>query len=280
MKKIIAIVIGLLLIPTPAQADLITLDNYNIGTVSTHIKFAPTTVYKNDLSFTFDIFIDNSRYDIQMAYVSLFNCNGGLIGYKRFYVYKYGIDNFEDTYGNGNSSISKKITFNQKYGAPQNCIWDSYRLEVAIWQVGMDNSTEISRNTSGKYKTNVLDVPINGQQFTSSLALGVPEWKNPYTATVEQGFPSLQNHINEIQKITDAWNAATKALEEQKRLEAEAKAKAEAEARAKQILINSQNYAIDLYSGKSCWKKGKSMIISEITFQCVSKGKKLVWRVK
>jgi hypothetical protein len=75
--------------------------------------------------------------------------------------------------------------------------------------------------------------------------------------------------------------AEAKALAEAKeKAEAEAKAKAEAEARAKQILINSQNYAIDLYSGKSCWKKGKSMIISEITFQCVSKGKKLVWRVK
>lgn len=81
--------------------------------------------------------------------------------------------------------------------------------------------------------------------------------------------------------------AQAKALaEELARLKAEqekaalAKAKAEAEARERQIKINNQNYIIDLYSGIRCSKRGKYMIVSEITFKCVKKGKKLVWKVQ
>jgi hypothetical protein len=42
----------------------------------------------------------------------------------------------------------------------------------------------------------------------------------------------MQKHLDEINAITKAWEAATKALEENQRVQAELKAKAEAEAKA------------------------------------------------
>jgi hypothetical protein len=271
MKKIVALVVALLL-PMPfANADIFTLDNHNIGTIKNHVKFVPTVIDKTSTTFTFQIFIDNSMKDIDMLYLSLFNCNGGIVGYKRVYASKYGWDNFEDTYGGGKSTILKSFVFNNKLSyIPTQCIWESYRLQVSIWQVGMDNSTEISRATSGKYITNVIDVPINGQPFSGSLAIGVPDWKNPYTQTTPTPTQPnwIETHIQDINKIADGWNKATEALEANRKAEAEA-------LKLSQLM---QKLKRDLVNGTDCKKLNATKLAGGKTFVCKRINKKLVWR--
>jgi hypothetical protein len=266
MKKILALILIALFIPmSPANADISSLDNYNIGTLKNHVKFVPTVIDKNNSTFTFHIFIDNSMKDINMLYVSLFNCNGGLVGYKRVYADKYGSDNFEDTYGAGKSTILKSFIFNNNPSyIPTQCIWESYRMQVTIWQVGMDNSTVISRATSEKYITNVIDVPVNGQPFSGSLALGVPDWKNPYlptpTPTITATQPNwIETHIQDINKIAEGWKKATEALEANQKAEA-------------------LRLQIKATSGTPCYRAGAAKYVGNKRFVCTKQNKKLVWR--
>lgn len=264
MKKIVALVVALLIPMSSASADILSLDNHNIGTLKNHVKFVPTIIDKNSPTFTFQIFIDNSMKDIDMLYLSLFNCNGGLIGYKRVYADKYGWDNFEDTYGGGKSTILKSFVFNNNPSyIPAQCIWESYRMQVSIWQVGMDNSTNISRATSGKYITNVIDVPINGQPFSGSLAIGVPDWKNPYAQTTPVPTPTqpswIQSHIEEINKIAEGWKKATEALEANQKAEA-------------------LRLQIKATSGTACTRAGAAKYVGNKRFVCTKQNKKLVWR--
>lgn len=266
MKKLIALILTFLLIPiSSASADIWSLDNHNIGTVKNHVKFVPTVIDKNSSTFTFQIFIDNSMKDINMLYLSLFNCNGGLVGYKRVYADKFGWDNFEDTYGGGKSTILKSFVFNNNPSSvPTQCIWESYRMQVSIWQVGMDNSTQISRATSGKYITNVIDVPTNGQPFSGSLAIGVPDWKNPYTVTptpiTTPTQPSwIEAHIQDINKIAEGWKKATEALE------------ANQKAEALRLEIKATN-------GTPCYRVGSAKYVGNKRFVCKKVNKKLIWR--
>jgi hypothetical protein len=274
MKKLIALILIVLFIPMfPANADISSLDNYNIGTLKNHVKFVPTVIDKNNSTFTFHIFIDNSMKDINMLYVSLFNCNGGLVGYKRVYADKYGSDNFEDTYGAGKSTILKSFIFNNNPSyIPTQCIWESYRMQVTIWQVGMDNSTVISRATSGKYITNVIDVPVNGQPFSGSLALGVPDWKNPYAQPTPTPTPTqpnwIETHIQDINKITEGWNKATEALI----------ANQKAEASALILKQQAEKLKRDLVNGTACKKLGSTKLAGGQKFICKKIGTKLVWR--
>ena len=280
MKKLIALILISLFIPIPsASADISSLNNYNIGTVKNHVKFVSTVIDKNSSTFTFQIFIDNSMKDINMLYVSLFNCNGGLVGYKRVYADKYGSDDFEDTYGAGKSTIFKSFIFNNNpLYIPKQCTLESYRMQVTIWQVGMDNSTEISRETSGKYISNIFDVPVNGQPFSGSLALNVPDWKNPYTQPTPTQPNWIETHIQDINKIAEGWNKATEALEANREAEAKAKESAildeiirtrieELEEKIKKDLIN-----------KTCKKLGSKKLIGNKKFICKKIGTKLVWR--
>ena len=273
MKKLIALILIALFFPvSPASASIGTLDNHNIGTITAHVKFVPFHFNLASPNFTFPIFIDNSRNDIDMLYISLFNCNGGLVGYKRVYADEYGIDNFENTYGNGKSTILKSFVFENNYSnIPKECIWNSYRLEIAIWQVGMDNSTEISRATSGKYITNVIDVPFRGELFVGALAAGVPDWKNPYAETVKSTLPSMQSHIDEINKIAEGWKKATEALIAQR--------KAQEDLEFQQNLkANQLRLEREAVNNSPCKKLGSTKLAGGKTFTCKKISKKLVWR--
>ena len=273
MRKLIALILIALFIPmSPAKASLGTLDNYNIGTINSHVKFVPFYFNLASNSFTFPVFIDNSRNDIDMLYISLFNCAGGLVGYKRVYADEYGIDNFEDTYGNGQSTILKSFVFENNYSyIPKQCIWNSYRMQVTIWQVGMDNSTVISRAVSGKYITNVIDVPFRGEQFIGSLATDVPDWKNPYatTPTTTPAQPNwIETHIQDIDKITEGWKKATEALI----------ANQKAEASALILKQQAEKLKRDLVNGSPCTKLGSTKLAGGQKFTCKKISKKLVWR--
>lgn len=276
MRKLIALILIALLMPmSSAKASLGTLDNYNIGTINSHVKFVPFYFNLASNNFTFPVFIDNSRNDIDMLYISLFNCAGGLVGYKRVYADEYGIDNFEDTYGNGNSHILKSFVFENNYSyIPKQCVWNSYRMQVTIWQVGMDNSTVISRAASGKYITNVIDVPFRGEQFIGSLAADVPDWKNPYTETVNNTVPSLQSHIDEINKITEGWKRATEALIANQKAEAAALILKE---QAEKLKRDSEFFQ-SLVNGTTCKKLGSTKLAGGKVFTCKKINKKLIWK--
>ena len=251
MKQIISLLLGaaLLFSASPAQADTSKYVQF-YPSLESYTLSAPILDSLNN-NYTFPVTVWNHQKLIDRVHFKLYDCNN--LGQDTEWI----IFNYKDNYGisaRGKDWYIGDITLN--YSA-----WTKTGVGLC----------------KGNWKLTVVVDLTNGITIVNNSELKVA---NNSIGTLDPSNGGwIQNHINEIQKITDAWNAATKALEEQKKLEAEAKARAEAEARAKQILINSQNYAIDLYSGKSCWKKGKSMIISEITFKCVKKGKKLVWRV-
>ena len=86
MKRLIAIVLGIAIIsPTPAQASLMEFNNYTYGNVKTNLNITPAVIQK-DGPYFFEIKINNSKQDIRMAYVSLFDCNRRFLDFHRFYV--------------------------------------------------------------------------------------------------------------------------------------------------------------------------------------------------
>lgn len=293
MKKLIAIVLGIaLLSPTPAQASLMDFDDYTYGNVKTHLSITPAIIQK-DGPYFFEVKIDNSKLDIRMAYVSLFDCNRRFIDFHRFYVggessFGNNITGFQDsesdTLGKGRQYITRTIQFKPSRSYTTSCYRNYNSLQIVLWHMNMDNTTMATRFVEGTYAVNTFKVPF-GQPFVMELDTTVPVWTD-YQTTATTGLgsvsSSMQKHLDEINAITKAWEAATKALEENQRLQAEAKAKAEAEAKAKaeaeRILKNSQDFAKKTFTGKSCTKVNKKMIISEITFTCVKKGKRLSWQ--
>ena len=98
----------------------------------------------------------------------------------------------------------------------------------------MDNTTQATRFVEGTYAVNTFKVPF-GQPFVMELDTTVPVWTD-YQTTATTGLgsvsSSMQKHLDEINAITKAWEAATKALEENQRVQAELKVKAEADAKA------------------------------------------------
>ena len=243
MKKLIAIVLGIaLLSPAPAQAD-----------VSRYVQFYPPlesltlsapVVDSTNNNYKFGVTVWNHLMAVDRVHFKLYDCNN--LGQDTEWIIFNNRDNYGISAKNKNWYIGD-ITLN--YSA-----WS--RTGVGI--------------CSGNWKLAVWVDLNNGTSLNNSWELKV----------ANEGW--IQNHINDIQKITDAWNAATKALEANQKLQAEIKAKAEAEAKAKaeaeRILRNSQEYAKQLFTGKTCLKRNKTMTISEIKFTCVKKGKKLSWQ--
>lgn len=244
MKKLMAIVLGIaLLSPAPAQAALMDFEDFTYGNVKTHLSITPVVIQK-DGPYFFEVKINNSKLDIRMAYVSLFDCNRRLIGFHRFYVggeSSFGgsiigfQDSESDTLGKGRQYITRTIQFKPARAYATSCYRDYNSLQVVLWHMNMDNTTMSTRFVEGTYAVNTFKVPF-GQPFVMELDTTVPVWtdyQTPATAGLGSVSSSMQKHLDEINAITKAWEAATKALEENLRLQAEIKAKAEAEAKAK-----------------------------------------------
>ena len=244
MKRLIAIVLGIALIsPTPAQASLMEFNNYTYGNVKTNLNITPAVIQK-DGPYFFEIKINNSKQDIRMAYVSLFDCNRRFLDFHRFYVggeSSFGNniagwqDDEDDTFGKGRQYITRTVQFKPARALPTTCHLNYNSLQVVLWHTDMDNTTQATRFVEGTYAVNTFKVPF-GQPFVMELDTTVPVWTD-YQTTATTGLgsvsSSMQKHLDEINAITKAWEAATKALEENQRVQAELKAKAEAEAKAK-----------------------------------------------
>jgi len=241
MKKLIAIVLGIaLLSPAPAQAALGEFKNYTFGDAKTNVSITPTVIQK-DGPYLFQIRIDNSKDDVRMAYVSLFDCNRRLINYHRFYVggessFGNNIAGWQDdetnTFGKGRQYITRTIQFRYARAFATDCYRNYNSLQVVLWHTNMDNRTDATRFVPGTYAVNTFKVPF-GQPFIMELDTTVPVWTD-YQKTATDGLgsvsSSMQKHLDEINAITKAWEAAAKALQENQRIQAEIKAKAEAEA--------------------------------------------------
>lgn len=255
MKKLVAIILGIALIfPAPAQADVSKYVHF-YPPLESYTLSAPVVDSVNN-NYIFPVTIWNHLKSVDQVHFKLYDCNN--LGQDTEWV----VFNYKDNYGipaRGKDWYIGDIILN--YSA-----WTKSGVGLC----------------SGNWKLVVVVVLTNGTNLISSSELKVLNNSIGTLNPANGGW--IQNHINEIQKITDAWNAATKALEENQRLQAEAKAKAEAEARAKaeaeRILKNSQDFAKKTFTGKSCNKINKKMTISEITFTCVKKGKRLSWQWK
>jgi hypothetical protein len=309
MKKLIALVLISLLIPIPfAQASLMDFDNYTYGNVKTNLSITPAVIQK-DGPYFFEVKIDNSKQDISMAYVSLFDCNTRFIGFHRFYVggtSSFGNniagwqDGESDTFGMGRQYITRTIQFKPARTYATNCSKNYNSLQVVLWHTNMDNTTQATRFVEGTYAVNTFKVPF-GQPFLMELDTTVPVWTD-YQTTATTGLGSvssgMQKHLDEINAITKAWEAATKALEENKRLQAEIKAKADAELKAKQEAeakakwdaylkamwqaeaeFNAMEAKRKLVNGTACKKLGSTKIAGGTTFTCKKINKKLIWKM-
>ena len=314
MKKLIALILISLLIPIPsAQASLMEFDNYTYGNVKTNLNITPAVIQK-DGPYFFEVKIDNSKQDIRMAYVSLFDCNTRFIGFHRFYVggeSSFGNniagwqDSESDTFGMGRQYITRTIQFKPARVYATNCSKNYNSLQVVLWHTNMDNTTQATRFVEGTYAVNTFKVPF-GQPFLMESDATVPVWTD-YQTTATAGLgsvsSSMQKHLDEINAIAKAWEAATKALEENQRLQAEIKAKAEAEAREKAIekavaeskawealaLIERKKEqrlsiiesAKHMYEDTRCTKLNSvKSYLDFYKFKCVKKGKVLVWKIQ
>jgi hypothetical protein len=312
MKKLIALILISLVIPIQsAQASLMEFDNFTYGNVKTNLSITPAVIQK-DGPYFFEVKIDNSKQDIRMAYVSLFDCNTRFIDYHRFYVggeSSFGNniagwqDGESDTFGMGRQYITRTIQFKPARTLPTNCSKNYNSLQVVLWHMNMDNTTQATRFVEGTYAVNTFKVPF-GQPFLMELDTTVPVWTD-YQTTATTGLgsvsSSMQKHLDEINAITKAWEAATKALEENKRLQAEIKAKADAEAKAKanaawaaevaerdraynalnekirKEFLKYEAQQLRKSIGKPCKTLGKFKENEAGYLQCISKKGKKVW---
>lgn len=283
MKKLIAIVLGLSLLsiaPANAQEPLTKGPGklypqyilFDTPLENMVLNYPTNGVLLNSIGLT----ILNNNKDISNVYFGLGEpCSTNFHG-----------DFKKESFLLGVGPTTKKVSLSfltQNYGF--NCPELILNISITFNGQSLANATTQRILIKTQFYTKTLEEQVKDRIEADRIAAEAKakaeaEAKAKAEAEAQANAGWIQNHINEIQKITDAWNAAAKALEEQKRLEAEAKAKAEAEARERQIKINNQNYTIDLYSGIRCSKRGKYMIVSEITFKCVKKGKKLIWKVQ
>ena len=290
MKKLIALILISLLIPIPsAQASLMEFDNYTYGNVKTNLSITPAVIQK-DGPYFFEVKIDNSKQDIQMAYVTLFDCNTKFIGFHRFYIggtSSFGSnitgwqDSESDTFGMGRKYITRTIQFKPARVYATNCSKNYNSLQIVLWHMNMDNTTQSTRFVEGTYAVNTFKVPF-GQPFLMESDATIPVWTD-YQTTATNGLgsvsSSMQKHLDEITAITKAWEAATKALEENQRLQAEIKAKAEAEA---ELLRNNEliaEFKRKLVNGTACKKLGSTKLAGGQKFTCKKINKKLIWKM-
>ena len=192
MKRLIAIVLGIALI-SPTHAQAdVSAFVHFYPKLESYTVSAPITDSSNN-NYTFPVTIWNHQKLIDQVHFTLYDCNN--LGQDTEWV----VFNYKDNWGipaRGKDFYIGNITLN--YSA-----WS--RSGVGI--------------CTGNWNLKVIVVLINDVIIISDSELKVANsW--------------IHNHINDIQKITDAWNAATKALEENQRVQAELKAKAEAEAKA------------------------------------------------
>lgn len=286
MKKLIAIILGIaLLSPTPAQAQEPLTDGFG-KLYPQYVMFDKSpkdmvlnypssgNVMPNNINLT----ILNPNLNISAAYFGLSEpCST-----------KFHGDFKKESFVLGFGPTTKKIylsflTQNHGFNCPE------LILNISITFNGQSISDATTQRIRIKtiYYRPTLEEQVNAKIEADRVAAELKakqeaEAKAKAEAEAKVISDGMQNHINQINEITKAWEAATKALQENQRLQAEAKAKAEAEARSKaeaeRILKNSQDFAKKTFTGKSCNKRNKKMIISEITFTCVKKGKRLSWQ--
>ncbi len=235
MKKLMAIVLGIALLSPTPARADVSAFVHFYPKLESYTLSAPITDSLNN-NYTFPVAIWNHQKLIDQVHFKLYDCNN--VGQDTEWV----VFNYKDNWGisaRGKDFYIGDITLN--YSA-----WS--RSGVGI--------------CTGNWNLKVIVVLINGVNMTSNSELKVANsW--------------IHNHINDIQKITDAWNAATKALEENQRMQAEIKAKAEREAYV--IYITEQERILRKFIGKPCktlqaFKENDSGYI-----ECVSKKGKKVW---
>lgn len=264
MKRLIAIVLGIALL-SPTHAQAdVSAFVHFYPKLESYTLSAPIIDSSNN-NYTFPVTIWNHQKLIDQVHFKLYDCNN--VGQDTEWV----VFNYKDNWGisaRGKDFYIGNITLN--YSA-----WSSYGKGIC----------------TGNWNLKVIVVLINDVTMTSDSELKVANsW--------------IHNHINDIQKITDAWNAATKALEENQRLQAEIKAKAEADAKAakdvawqkewqeqqrrlkaqvelneliRQQFLKEEAKELRKFIGKPCKTLQKFKENEAGYIQCISKKGKKVW---
>jgi len=246
MKKLIAIALGIVLLaPAPAQAD-----------VSKYVQFYPTlesltlsapVVDSLNNNYKFGVTVWNHLMTVNQVHFKLYDCNN--LGQDTEWIVFNDTDNWGIRAKNKNWYIGD-ITLN--YSA-----WSRNGVGIC----------------SGNWKLTVIVVFNNGTYTNNSWELKVANSSVGTINPANEGW--IQNHINDIQKITDAWNAATKALKENQRIQAELKAKQEAEAWA--AFLKEQEKVLRKFIGKPCKTLQKFKENEAGYLECINKKGKKVW---
>ena len=230
MKKILLLVIALVIPMSPASANVpqpVTfLKPLNLQSIN-----AP--VIDNGFSqYTFSVMALNIYNNVNVMYFELLDCNNlgqdmKRIWWNSFYSSSGDID------ARGKTVVVRDLTFSG----------------VAWSKTGVGVCTG---NWKMKVTVSMIDKSISQDIVT------ITEIPTIYP-TLNAGTPWIQTHIEEINKITDAWKKATEALEANQKAEA-------------------LRLQIKATSGTPCYRVGSAKYVGDKRFVCKKQNKKLVWR--
>lgn len=270
MKRLIAIILGIALIsPAPAQA------NGNTYQILTPVL---TTTYELPAQTW------NSRWsEIEIPFEVFLVSDGTVASFHFDLIDGQGYKIAEEENSSPNNWDIEK--HKQPVSWRQTNKWNLYRFDKAVLPISLRVTIEFWRSEGKPDIVQTFPMKfVTHKDDIAEVEKAKAEAQAQATAIAEAKAKAEAEAKAAILKAQAEAEAKVKAEAEAKaRIEAEIKAKQEAEAKAKaqaeKILAEQQYFAKSLYTGTRCKKRYKVMTISEVTFICTKKGKKLSWQV-